>query len=72
MPIVELDASGTPDEVWGQLLAVGRLMRQAVEIGSSVSPGLSGAARTGPPVRPSPASDVGRATWDLYKGGPTN
>lgn len=30
VPIIELDCSGTPDEVWGQLLAVGRLMRYAV------------------------------------------
>ena len=33
VPIIELDASGTPDEVWRQLLAIGRLMRSAVAIG---------------------------------------
>ncbi len=32
VPIVELDCSGTPDDVWAQLLAVGRLMRQAVAL----------------------------------------
>ena len=30
VPIVELDCNGTPEEVWGQLLAIGRLMRGAV------------------------------------------
>ena len=30
VPIIELDASGTPYEVWSQLLVVGRLMRDAV------------------------------------------
>ena len=30
VPIVELDCNGTPEEVWGQLLAIGRLMRCAV------------------------------------------
>jgi adenylate kinase family enzyme len=30
VPIIELDASGTPDDVWSQLLTVGRLMRPAV------------------------------------------
>ena len=32
VPILELDASGTPEDVWGQLLAVGRLMRAAVAL----------------------------------------
>lgn len=38
VPIIEIDANGTPDDVWGQLLAVGRLMRGAVELPSR-SPG---------------------------------
>ena len=32
VPIVELDTSGTPDEVWSQLVTVGRLMRGAVAV----------------------------------------
>tara|TARA_B110001452_G_scaffold190812_1_gene160998 strand:+ start:1027 stop:1272 length:246 start_codon:yes stop_codon:yes gene_type:complete len=32
VPVVELDASGTPADVWEQLLAVGRLMRSAVAL----------------------------------------
>mmetsp|Transcript_30093 Transcript_30093/g.63388 ORF Transcript_30093/g.63388 Transcript_30093/m.63388 type:complete len:446 (-) Transcript_30093:152-1489(-) len=32
VPIVELDCSGSKDEVWGQLMAIGRLMRPAVKI----------------------------------------
>ena len=32
VPIIELDCSGTPEEVWEQLLAVGRLMRPAVAL----------------------------------------
>ena len=34
VPIVEVDAQGTPEEVWGQLVAVGRLMRGAVQLDS--------------------------------------
>jgi hypothetical protein len=30
VPIIELDASQPKEEVWAQLLAVGRLMRGAV------------------------------------------
>ena len=32
VPIVELDCSGSKDEVWGQLMAIGRLMRPAVKL----------------------------------------
>eukprot|EP00956_Cyclotella_meneghiniana_P017596 scaffold28900_cov93-Cyclotella_meneghiniana.AAC.9 len=32
VPIVELDCSGTKEEVWQQLMAIGRLMRPAVKI----------------------------------------
>jgi adenylate kinase len=32
VPIINLDGSGTPDQVWGQLLAIGRLMRPACTI----------------------------------------
>jgi adenylate kinase len=30
VPIIELDCSGTPEDVWAQLLVVGRLMRPVV------------------------------------------
>jgi hypothetical protein len=29
VPVVNLDCSGSPDNVWEQLLAIGRLMRRA-------------------------------------------
>jgi len=32
VPIVELDCSGSKNEVWGQLVAIGRLMRPAVKL----------------------------------------
>ena len=32
VPIVELDCSGTKDDVWGHLSAIGRLMRPAVQV----------------------------------------
>jgi adenylate kinase len=32
VPIIELNVNGTPDEVWEQLIAVGRLMRAAVAL----------------------------------------
>ncbi|KAL3782949.1 hypothetical protein ACHAW5_002730 [Stephanodiscus triporus] len=32
VPIVELDCSGSKDDVWGQLTAIGRLMRPAVRL----------------------------------------
>jgi adenylate kinase len=32
VPIIELNCSGTPDDVWAQLIAVGRLMRGAVAL----------------------------------------
>ena len=32
VPIIELDVTGTPDDVWNQLLVVGRLMRPAVAL----------------------------------------
>ena len=32
VPIIELDASGTPSRTWQQLLVVGRLMRSAVAL----------------------------------------
>jgi adenylate kinase len=36
VPIVNLDCSGTPESVWEQLSAIGRLMRPAVKMGNSV------------------------------------
>ena len=35
VPIVELDCSVTPDGVWGQLEAIGRLMRPAVRLSNT-------------------------------------
>lgn len=32
VPIVNLDCSGTPENVWNQLLAIGRLMRPAAQL----------------------------------------
>jgi len=32
VPIVNLDCSGTPENVWNQLLAIGRLMRPATQL----------------------------------------
>ncbi len=33
VPIVHLDCSGTPENVWNQLLAIGRLMRPVAQLG---------------------------------------
>ncbi len=33
VPIVHLDCSGTPENVWNQLLAIGRLMRPVAQSG---------------------------------------
>ncbi|KAG7359954.1 adenylate kinase-domain containing protein [Nitzschia inconspicua] len=38
VPIINLDGSGTPDQVWEQLLAIGRLMRPACTIESRALP----------------------------------
>jgi len=32
VPVINLDCSGTPESVWDQLVAIGRLMRPAVQI----------------------------------------
>lgn len=43
VPIVNLDCSGSPENVWNQLLAIGRLMRPAAQLSTSTipeSPGL--------------------------------
>ena len=32
MPVVNLDCAGTPENVWNQLLAIGRLMRPAAQL----------------------------------------
>jgi len=37
VPIVNLDCSGTPENVWNQLLGIGRLMRPAAQINSNNS-----------------------------------
>mmetsp|Transcript_5178 Transcript_5178/g.11426 ORF Transcript_5178/g.11426 Transcript_5178/m.11426 type:complete len:434 (+) Transcript_5178:204-1505(+) len=45
VPIVELDCSGSKEDVWGQLMAIGRLMRPAVKIppvGSSIQQEMGG------------------------------
>ncbi len=36
VPIVNLDCSGTPENVWNQLLAIGRLMRPAAQLSAVV------------------------------------
>eukprot|EP00977_Amphora_coffeiformis_P013062 scaffold3341_cov171-Amphora_coffeaeformis.AAC.10 len=36
VPIVNLDCSGSPDSVWQQLKAIGRLMRPAVKLPSEI------------------------------------
>jgi len=35
VPVVNLDCGGTPENVWSQLLAIGRLMRPAAHLGPS-------------------------------------
>lgn len=41
VPIVNLDCSGTPENVWNQLLAIGRLMRPATQVSNiSETPAL--------------------------------
>lgn len=35
MPVVNLDCGGTPENVWQQLLAIGRLMRPAATLSST-------------------------------------
>lgn len=35
VPVVNLDCGGTPENVWQQLLAIGRLMRPAATLGST-------------------------------------
>jgi len=36
VPIVNLDCSGTSENVWNQLLAIGRLMRPAAHLGNNM------------------------------------
>jgi len=38
VPIVEIDCSGSKEEVWQQLMAIGRLMRPAVKLPSAAAP----------------------------------
>lgn len=44
VPIVEIDCSGSKEEVWQQLMAIGRLMRPAVKLPSAAAPASSTAA----------------------------
>lgn len=37
VPVVNLDCSGTPESVWKQLMAIGRLMRPAVKLKSATT-----------------------------------
>lgn len=39
VPVVNLDCSGTPEAVWKQLMAIGRLMRPAVKVKSAATIG---------------------------------
>jgi hypothetical protein len=36
VPVVNLDCSGTPENVWEQLLAIGRLMRPVAQLRESI------------------------------------
>ena len=38
VPIVEIDCSGSKEEVWQQLMAIGRLMRPAVKLPTAAAP----------------------------------
>ncbi|KAL7480932.1 hypothetical protein ACHAW6_006601 [Cyclotella cf. meneghiniana] len=51
VPIVELDCSGTKEDVWQQLMAIGRLMRPAVKI-----PPVGQLQIQSPPLHHSPQS----------------
>lgn len=43
VPVVNLDCTGSPDDVWNQLTAIGRLMRPALrQYGSKVDPDVLG------------------------------
>lgn len=44
VPIVEIDCSGSKEEVWQQLMAIGRLMRPAVKLPSATAPTSSSTA----------------------------
>mmetsp|Transcript_39224 Transcript_39224/g.57889 ORF Transcript_39224/g.57889 Transcript_39224/m.57889 type:complete len:432 (-) Transcript_39224:129-1424(-) len=44
VPIVEIDCSGSKEEVWQQLMAIGRLMRPAVKLPSAAAAPTSSAA----------------------------
>lgn len=46
VPIVNLDCSGTPENVWQQLLAIGRLMRPVAQVGSTSSSSTQSTPRT--------------------------
>jgi len=39
VPVVNLDCGGTPENVWQQLLAIGRLMRPAATLSSTTDNG---------------------------------
>lgn len=52
VPIVNLDCSGSPEGVWSQLLAIGRLMRPAAHLGTETK---------------SPSFDLGDATFQIQK-----
>eukprot|EP00986_Skeletonema_menzelii_P001786 scaffold488_cov142-Skeletonema_menzelii.AAC.25 len=46
VPIVEIDCSGSKEEVWQQLMAIGRLMRPAVKLPTAAAPTSSSTSRT--------------------------
>ena len=46
VPVVNLDCSGTPEDVWGQLVAIGRLMRPATRIDNTVTAAAIAASAT--------------------------
>jgi adenylate kinase family enzyme len=45
VPVVNLDCSGTPENVWNQLVGIGRLMRPATRIGALESEAVAKAAQ---------------------------
>lgn len=64
VPVVNLDCSGTPENVWEQLSAIGRLMRPvtriptAKEAAAAAASSSSGNGNGGTTTTPSPVADI--------------
>jgi adenylate kinase len=63
VPVVNLDCSGTPDNVWNQLVGIGRLMRPATKIGEQESKAVARAKQ----VKDDQANQVEEATTTTTK-----